>query len=77
MSVSFTPREIFRFAIEKSANSIIIAHNHPSGDPTPSFEDIQATKSIHQAGKIIRIELVDHIVIGAGSWVSMKAEGII
>ena len=71
------PREIFRFAIEKSANSIIIAHNHPSGDPTPSYEDIQATKSIHQAGKIIRITLVDHIIIGAGSWVSMKAEGII
>ena len=71
------PREIFRFAIEKSANSIIIAHNHPSGDPAPSFEDIQATKSIQQAGRIIKMELVDHIIIGDGSWISMKTEGII
>ena len=71
------PREIFHFAIEKFANSIIIAHNHPSGDPTPSYEDIQSTQSIHQAGKIMNIELVDHIIIGSGSWISMKAEGVI
>ncbi|PIN70842.1 hypothetical protein COV94_01020, partial [Candidatus Woesearchaeota archaeon CG11_big_fil_rev_8_21_14_0_20_57_5] len=58
------PREIFRPAIQKSAKSVIIAHNHPSGDPTPSEEDQQLTRAIAKAGELIGIPLLDHIIIG-------------
>lgn len=71
------PREVFREAIRHSASSIILAHNHPSGDPTPSPDDIQITCRIHQAGQLVGIELIDHVVIGDGRWVSLKAQGII
>ena len=71
-------REIYRFAIEKAADSIVIAHNHPSGDLTPSLEDINATKQVKEAGKIIGIELIDHIIIGKdGDYLSMREESII
>lgn len=58
------PREIFRAAIVANASRIILAHNHPSGDPTPSSQDIRSTRELRAAGKIIGIEIVDHIVIG-------------
>ena len=68
----FHPREIFRFAIENSANSIILLHNHPSGDPTPSSEDIHATKKAIEAGDQIGIKVLDHIIIGDGIHYSLK-----
>ena len=73
----FHPREIFRFAIEECANSIVICHNHPSGDPQPSQEDIRATKQLIEAGNQIGIKVLDHIVIGDGIYVSLKEEGFI
>lgn len=73
----FHPREIFRFAIEEAANSIILVHNHPSGDPKPSQEDIRATKQLIEAGNTIGIKVLDHIVIGDGIFVSLKEENFI
>ena len=73
----FHPREIFRFAIENAANSVILVHNHPSGDPQPSQEDIRATKQLIEAGNHIGIKVLDHIVIGDGIFVSLKEEGFI
>lgn len=58
------PREIFNFAIKNMASSIIVAHNHPSGEPTPSMEDINATKRLIKVGKILDIPILDHIIIG-------------
>ena len=69
------PREVFKDAILASAASIIVAHNHPSGDPTPSQEDINVTKRLLEAGKIMGIELLDHIIIGDNRWVSLKERG--
>jgi DNA repair protein RadC len=57
------PREVFRIAIEKAAARIILVHNHPSGDPTPSRQDKACTEQIHKAGKIIGIELLDHLIV--------------
>ncbi len=73
----FHPREIFRFAIEESSNSIVLAHNHPSGDPQPSQEDIRATKQLIEAGNHIGIKVLDHVIIGDGIFVSLKEEGFI
>jgi DNA repair protein RadC len=71
------PREVFCEAIKKSSASIIISHNHPSGDPTPSSEDINLTHRIKECGKLIGIELLDHIIIGDGCYVSLKEKGIL
>ncbi len=73
----FHPREIFRSAIEESANSIVLVHNHPSGDPQPSQEDIRATKQLIEAGNQIGIKVLDHIIIGDGIFVSLKEENLI
>jgi len=70
------PREVFNPAIRKSSASIIMVHNHPSGDPAPSSEDISITARIAEAGKLIGIELVDHIIIGDGKYISMKEKGL-
>lgn len=64
--------DIFRVPIECGSNNIIISHNHPSGDPTPSYEDILATQKIYNAGKLLGIELLDHIVVGNGKYVSIR-----
>lgn len=69
------PRELFRVAIKSSANTIIIVHNHPSGDPEPSKEDILITKKLIDAGCVIDIEIEDHIIIGDGRFVSMREKG--
>ena len=69
------PREIFMTAIKKNGVAIILIHNHPSGDPTPSREDILTTDRIEKAGKLLGIELNDHIIIGQNTYISMKAEG--
>ena len=71
------PREVFKQAIRVHAASIIIAHNHPSGDPTPSVEDTTITNRLKECGKIIGIELLDHIIIGDGTFVSLKEKGVI
>lgn len=71
------PREIFKMPIKKSAAAILLAHNHPSGDPTPSQEDINITRRIYEAGKIIGIDVLDHIIIGDGRFASLKEKGII
>jgi len=69
------PREIYREALKRSAASIICAHNHPSGDPSPSQEDIHVTRRLVEAGKIMGIELLDHLVIGNHSFTSLKEKG--
>lgn len=71
------PREVFKPAIKKSANSVILIHNHPSGDTTPSREDIDITRRIMEAGSIIGIEVLDHIIIGEGTYCSLKSKGLI
>ncbi len=68
--------EIFKPAIQRNAASLIVLHNHPSGDPTPSPEDVALTRSIVQAGKLLDIAVLDHLVIGQGKWVSMKEKGL-
>lgn len=71
------PREIFAEAIKCGGASIIICHNHPSGDPTPSKEDINITIRVKECGKIIGIDLLDHIIIGDNKYLSLKEKGII
>lgn len=69
------PREILKPAISASAASIILIHNHPTGDPTPSNEDIEFTKRFAKCGELIGIQLLDHIIIGAGRYQSLKESG--
>lgn len=68
------PREVFKNAVKRSANSIIAMHNHPSGDPTPSREDIKITGRIKEAGELLGITLLDHIIIGDNRYISLKEE---
>jgi DNA repair protein RadC len=68
------PREIFKDAIMHSAASVVLAHNHPSGDPDPSEDDIKITKKLVESGKILGIEVVDHIIIGKNDYYSFKAK---
>ena len=72
-----SPRELFIEALKREAVFVIIMHNHPSGDPTPSSEDISITKRIQTAGKILGIELLDHIVIGDNCYISLREQGMI
>ncbi len=69
------PREIFREAVKRSAASIICAHNHPSGNPSPSTEDIDVTKRLMEAGRLMGIELLDHVIIGDHQFISLKEKG--
>ncbi|MBB5324568.1 DNA repair protein RadC [Anoxybacillus tepidamans] len=71
------PREVFKEAIKRSAASIICAHNHPSGDPTPSREDIEVTRRLAECGRIIGIELLDHLIIGDQKFISLKEKGYV
>lgn len=68
--------EVFRDAVRSGAASIIVAHNHPSGDPTPSPEDIAVTRALVDAGKLLDIELLDHLIIGRNCFLSLKARGL-
>jgi DNA repair protein RadC len=63
-TIQFHSRDVFRTAVAKSAAAIIIAHNHPSGDPSPSQSDIQRTRELIRAGQVLKIDLLDHIIIG-------------
>lgn len=69
------PREVFAPAIRRGASAVVVAHNHPSGDPTPSPQDIEVTKRLMDASEIIGIRLLDHLIIGNGVFTSMKTEG--
>lgn len=71
------PREVFKEAVRRSAASVICLHNHPSGDPTPSREDIEVTKRLAESGKIVGIELLDHLIIGENKYVSLKEKGYV
>jgi DNA repair protein RadC len=68
--------EVFRSAVRQNATAMILAHNHPSGDPTPSPEDVMVTRQMVKAGKLLEIEVLDHIVIGNQRFVSMKERGL-
>ena len=68
--------ELFKEAIRKNASAIIVTHNHPSGDPTPSPDDVAVTRAIVQAGKLLDIDVLDHLVIGQGKWISLKERGL-
>ncbi|OVE73920.1 hypothetical protein BVX94_02275 [bacterium B17] len=77
------PREVFRTAIEKNASAVLLVHNHPSGDPAPSAEDVRITKQLVEAGKIVDIKVLDHIIIGRRKktedlkhFISMREEGV-
>lgn len=69
------PRDVFRPAIVHSASSLIVVHNHPSGDPTPSDEDILLTRELCLCGKMLGVEILDHIIIGDSDYVSLKLRG--
>ncbi len=68
--------EVFREAIRQNAAAVILAHNHPSGDPSPSAEDVRVTKSLSQAGKLLDIDVLDHLVISQTRYVSLKERGL-
>jgi DNA repair protein RadC len=68
--------ELFKPAIRRNAPAIIVAHNHPSGDPTPSPDDVAVTRAMVQGGKLIDVEVLDHLVIGNGRFVSLKERGL-
>jgi len=68
--------EIFKAAIRRNAPALIVVHNHPSGDPTPSPDDVVVTRAIVQAGKLLDVDVLDHMVIGLGRWVSLKERGL-
>ena len=68
--------EIFRAAVGRLASAIVVVHNHPSGDPTPSPDDVAVTRAIVQAGKLLDVECLDHLVIGQGRWISLKERGL-
>lgn len=70
------PREVFKIAILSNAAAIILGHNHPSGSPDPSKEDVEITKRLLNAGKILGIDVLDHIIIGNGKSCSLKRKGL-
>lgn len=74
-SILVHPREVFRPAVIGAASAVVLIHNHPSGEATPSMADIQATRELVRAGQILKIEVVDHVVIGRGEHRSLRALG--
>lgn len=70
------PREVFSIAIKRNAHTLILLHNHPSGDPKPSIQDIEITKTLKEAGLLLNIPVIDHIIIGDGRYFSFLEEGI-
>ncbi len=71
------PREVVRRALELHATAMILVHNHPSGDPTPSAADIAMTREIHDAAKVLAVTLHDHVIVGNGRWLSFRREGLL
>jgi DNA repair protein RadC len=68
--------EVFKAAIRRNATAVIVVHNHPSGDPTPSPDDVAVTRALVQAGKLLDVEVLDHLIIGQGRYVSLKERGL-
>lgn len=73
-STMIHPREVFCQAIKRSAASVLFVHNHPSGDPSPSAQDLETTKRLVQAAEILGIHVLDHIIIGDGTYISLKSK---
>lgn len=71
------PREVFKSAILNNGASIIVAHQHPSGNPSPSQEDISVTKRLVKAGEYVGIDVLDHIIVGQGTYLSLKEKGYV
>ena len=71
------PREVFQWAVQYHAASVILAHNHPSGDVSPSQDDINLTRRLVQAGEILGIDVLDHLIVGADDFISLKERGLI
>jgi DNA repair protein RadC len=71
------PREVFKNPIKRSAAAIVLVHNHPSGDPSPSKEDIDITRRLAEVGKLLGVDVLDHIIIGDNRWTSLKEKGVI
>jgi DNA repair protein RadC len=71
------PRELFKDVIKKSSAAVILVHNHPSGDPTPSDEDIRVTKRLCEAGELLGIKVLDHIIVAGGRYLSFREQGLI
>ncbi|WP_084221764.1 RadC family protein [Mesobacillus subterraneus] len=69
------PRETFKHLIRRSCASAIVAHNHPSGNPQPSREDIEVTKRLNEVGKVVGIEILDHVIVGQEQYISLKEKG--
>ena len=69
------PRELFREGVRRSAAAMILAHNHPSGDPEPSADDVRLTRRLQEAGKLLGITVLDHVIIGDNRYVSMRERG--
>jgi len=76
-SAVIDPREVARAALASNASAIILGHNHPSGDATPSPEDVATTKSMTEALSLLNLHLIDHLVVGGSSFISMKQQGLI
>jgi DNA repair protein RadC len=70
-----SPREVFRDALLANASAVVVAHNHPSGDPEPSIDDEKITKRLVAAGQVVGIDVLDHVVIAGGAWVSLARRG--
>ncbi|MEE8390301.1 MAG: JAB domain-containing protein, partial [Anaerolineae bacterium] len=68
--------EVFRDAVKRNCAAIIVAHNHPSGDPTPSPEDVEVTRQLVEAGKLLDIEVLDHLIVGQQRFVSLRERGL-
>lgn len=75
-SATVSTRDVLRFALDDHAASLIVFHNHPSGDPAPSAEDLLFTRKLVEAGKVLGVDVLDHIILGANRFVSLKQRGI-
>ena len=71
------PREVFQAALLTNCSGLLVAHNHPSGDATPSPDDVQLTRRLADAGTLLGVELLDHVIIGAGRWFSFRQGGLL
>jgi DNA repair protein RadC len=75
-SAPVRPAEVYREAIRRNAPNIIVIHNHPSGDPTPSPDDVQTTQRLREAGALLSIDLLDHLIVAGGRFVSLRQKGL-
>ena len=76
-TILVSPLIVFRGAVIASAAALVLAHNHPSGDPSPSEADIKVTRDLLRAGQLLKIEVLDHVILGDGEYTSLKERGLI